>query len=275
MAYLAMINICTLPYSFWSIWYQRFRAKQWCPLCLIIQSLLWVLFFFDLLGGYISFTEISAPNIIVISCIYLIPFLAINIIISHISASRQIENIKQELNSIKASDEIFLALLKQQPYFKTDHNVSKILFGNINAKNLITILTNPHCNPCAKMHQDINQLLVQVGHKVCVQYIFTPFGGLEDSALHLISCYYNSKEQRNKIFSNWFHIGRNSKNSFFEKYNYPIDSDIREEYKLHERWCNQTGFRATPTVLYNGYKLPDYYDIKDLLYFVDLDVDSK
>ena len=26
--YLALVNICALPYSFWSVWYQRFKVKQ-------------------------------------------------------------------------------------------------------------------------------------------------------------------------------------------------------------------------------------------------------
>lgn len=37
MSYMGLINICALPYTIWSIWYQKFKAKQWCPLCLIVQ----------------------------------------------------------------------------------------------------------------------------------------------------------------------------------------------------------------------------------------------
>src|SRR5690606_7267284 len=32
--YYALINISILPYTFWSIWYQKSKAKQWCVLCL-------------------------------------------------------------------------------------------------------------------------------------------------------------------------------------------------------------------------------------------------
>ncbi|MBK5722893.1 hypothetical protein JGH11_18650 [Dysgonomonas sp. Marseille-P4677] len=43
LPYLVLINICALPYSFWSVWYQKFKVKQWCPLCLMVQVLFWLL----------------------------------------------------------------------------------------------------------------------------------------------------------------------------------------------------------------------------------------
>lgn len=51
-AHLALINGCCLPYSFWSIWYQRFRARTWCTLCVTVQLILWLEFFSYLLGGF-------------------------------------------------------------------------------------------------------------------------------------------------------------------------------------------------------------------------------
>ncbi|MCM1483684.1 MAG: cysteine peptidase family C39 domain-containing protein [Muribaculaceae bacterium] len=44
MPWLAAVNVCCLPFSFWSVWYQHFRAKAWCTLCLTVQTLLWLLF---------------------------------------------------------------------------------------------------------------------------------------------------------------------------------------------------------------------------------------
>lgn len=49
---LAAINIVCLPYTVWSIWYQRFRAKTWCTLCVSVQCTLWVLFALYMIGGW-------------------------------------------------------------------------------------------------------------------------------------------------------------------------------------------------------------------------------
>ena len=52
--WLAVFNICCLPYSFWSIWYQKYKARHWCTLCLTVQLTLWLTFFCWLAGGWID-----------------------------------------------------------------------------------------------------------------------------------------------------------------------------------------------------------------------------
>ena len=43
LPWLALFNLCCLPFSFWSVWYQHYRAHAWCTLCLTVQALLWLL----------------------------------------------------------------------------------------------------------------------------------------------------------------------------------------------------------------------------------------
>lgn len=50
--WLGIINLCCLPFSFWSVWYQKFRAKHWCTLCLCVQLSLWLQFFCYLFGHW-------------------------------------------------------------------------------------------------------------------------------------------------------------------------------------------------------------------------------
>jgi protein-disulfide isomerase len=42
---------------------------------------------------------------------------------------------------------------------------------------------------------------------------------------------------------------------------------VENEFKKHEEWKEKTGLQATPTILVNGYKLPDHYKIEDLNFF--------
>ena len=44
---------------------------------------------------------------------------------------------------------------------------------------------------------------------------------------------------------------------------------IEAEFQKHEAWKEKTQLRATPTIVVNGYKLPDNYKIEDLRYFTD------
>ena len=47
---------------------------------------------------------------------------------------------------------------------------------------------------------------------------------------------------------------------------------IEAEFRKHEAWKQKTQIRATPTVLVNGYQLPESYKIEDLRYFTNLDL---
>ena len=79
---LAAINILCLPYTVWSIWYQRFRAKTWCTLCVCVQCTLWLLFFTYLAGGWTGrifpLSISSLIGFIVAGCVYVAVLLGIN-----------------------------------------------------------------------------------------------------------------------------------------------------------------------------------------------------
>lgn len=277
VSYLAVINICALPYSFWSVWYQKVKAKQWCPLCLIVQSLLWVVFIANLIFGFIQIPNFNIENILVVGCIYLIPLLAINIIIPKLSDGERMEQITQEINSIKADEDIFCNLLKKQPQYEVDKSTSHIILGNQDANILITVFTNPHCNPCAKMHSRIEELLTQTD-KLCIQYIFSSFDESLDLSNKFLTAIYlnNSSEKTKGIYAEWFEKGKSAKEEFFKKYQVNYNNkNVEQEFEKHKLWKENTGLRATPTILVNGYKLPDNYKIEDLKYFTNLEIDSK
>ncbi|MCH5238878.1 MAG: hypothetical protein J1F38_01520 [Muribaculaceae bacterium] len=52
--WLSLINICCLPFTIWSISYQKFVAKHWCTLCVCVQASLWLQFISYLLGGWMK-----------------------------------------------------------------------------------------------------------------------------------------------------------------------------------------------------------------------------
>lgn len=77
---LALCNICCLPYTFWSIWYQRFRARHWCTLCVGVQSTLWLLFFCYLGGGWLGKAFPLHPDFAVLLAVYVFTVLFLNML---------------------------------------------------------------------------------------------------------------------------------------------------------------------------------------------------
>ena len=99
--YIVLINICALPYTIWSVWYQKIVAKQWCPLCLLIQTTLWVLFINNFTFGHILWPTFTIQAILLSGCIYIFPVLFLNIIIPKLSDAGKMEQVTQKINSVK------------------------------------------------------------------------------------------------------------------------------------------------------------------------------
>lgn len=79
---LAICNVCCLPYTFWSIWYQKFRARHWCTLCVSVQSTLWLLFFAYLGGGWLGASTPFHVDFLVLLAVYLFAVLSLNQILA-------------------------------------------------------------------------------------------------------------------------------------------------------------------------------------------------
>lgn len=275
---VVLINCCALPYSLWSVWYQRFRAKEWCPLCLIVQVLLWLLFTVSLIfGSFKSVASISVLELVVSGSIFFISISSINALLPYLTDRKMLNNIQQKYNSLRIDETLFRARLMKQNCHETNREFSSIIWGNEKAKNLITIITNPHCGPCAVMHKRIKELIDKIGDKVCVQYIFSSFSEeLESSEKFLIAVYLSNnigEEDKERIFDEWFEYGKFQREDFFRKHNLNLEDQlVLTEYEKHKLWNKNNQISGTPTILINGYEMPQEYTIEDFRYFVDLEI---
>lgn len=82
IAGLALCNICCLPFTVWSIWYQHWRAHHWCTLCVCVQASLWLLFAGYLFAGAITFTVAALMQASVIAAAYIAVMLTVNAIVN-------------------------------------------------------------------------------------------------------------------------------------------------------------------------------------------------
>ena len=283
---IALINILTLPYSFWSVWYQRAKAKQWCVLCLIVQVLLWALFIVHYLFGYIRIPPFSY-SIIQLFSFYAASVLGINALVPKFNAARAVPILRQAINGMKADESVFKALLKQQPFYETSDSDSIIRFGNPDSPLRLTILSNPYCNPCSRMHKRIEQLLKKMNNNMSVQYILSSFEeSMNSTNKYLIAACFASpptpspkwrggeEESLQQIFTDWFEKGKALRDDYFKGMNLDMDNpEIETEFQKHEAWRKKTQLRATPTVLVNGYQLPENYKVEDLRYFTEFNIE--
>lgn len=89
LPWLALCNLCCLPFTFWSIWYQKFKAHKWCTLCVCVQGSLWLLFFCYLFGGWLKMAYPIAPQFFILGLTYLAVMLGINAIMPLIENKKE------------------------------------------------------------------------------------------------------------------------------------------------------------------------------------------
>jgi protein-disulfide isomerase len=78
-----------------------------------------------------------------------------------------------------------------------------------------------------------------------------------------------------QIIGDWFEKGKLLKGEFFKDLDLDLNNPaVETEFQQHEAWREKTQIRATPTILVNGYQLPDTdnYKIEDLRYFTILTI---
>ena len=87
--WLSLINICCLPFTVWSIWYQKFRAKHWCTLCVSVQLSLWLQFICYFFGGWQKPVFPLEIGFFAMGCTFVMVLLALNRLLPHFNNKEQ------------------------------------------------------------------------------------------------------------------------------------------------------------------------------------------
>lgn len=271
---LYVLSFLAVVFSIWSIWYQFVKSKQKCTLCLCVQAvvLLNALFLFLSAGSILLFGTYAFLNeLFVYGCSFVFILLVVNRIASLVADKVKENHIVQELSALKYDDEVFLHLLKKQSHDEVSDEDSKICFGDRNSPMQITVLSNPHCRPCALMHERLKKLMARANRSICIRYIFSYFSNIESNKVLIDAYLRNDENTTEKIYDEWFDKGKVRPKQFMLDHGLDIkDRGVDDIFDRHERWRKKYNLYATPTVLVNGYLLPSYYKVEDLLYFKDL-----
>lgn len=267
--YLLLITGLSLPFSFWSIGYQKWVAKQWCTLCILSQLILWSLFLFNLPELPLQPEFYNIRKGLWIGASYLLVVAMVNRCVHAWEQKKKSENKWKEANRIRMDESVFKLQLSKQKHYPAGEEVSSILFGATRSATLITIVTNPFCSHCAELHKELDELNYFRYTDYCVQYIFNSYSfdlRIIDQLLTFVY-FRQEKEVVKRIYREWFTSGNSDPNTFLVKY-----GRDKEEYALFLQenckqwmWCKENNIVKTPLVLINGYPLPEGYSLRDLL----------
>lgn len=156
-----------------------------------------------------------------------------------------------------------------------------IIMGNPNAEHTLTMVTNPFCQPCAKTHKVVEDLL-STSENINCQVIFSASNSQGDKrgivARTILSL---AGDQQAEALHQWYKNEERNVEKWREKLGVIEEKKAESILEQHTTWCEIAKVEGTPTLYLNGFKMPDLYrlpDFKRVLRFLptmDLQIENK
>jgi uncharacterized membrane protein len=274
---LSLCATASLPFTFFSLYYQWKIIKKWCRFCLIIVVLLWIQFasLFHVLSRQ-SWQYIT-PKDILFTGIILSTTASVWIQMRKlIQDNRMLEKESIEASRFKRNSTVFAALLAKQRSVDITPWQGDLQLGNPAAALQFLVVCSPYCIPCATTHQKLHTLLDRYGQQIGLTVRFAiATGENEDQKKQAIQYILQHIEEatagRNdsariiytrEVLHQWFTLMDYNKFSA----RYPLKANNNHDYRLHlyERWAMKSAITFTPTIFMNGFELPQAYTAEDL-----------
>lgn len=270
---LSYINLLTLPYTGYSLYYQKVVVKQWCPLCLSVLAITWCLFVISLIGGAFSFSVLQLlPSFICFVVSMSISALLTYMIWRQGIMSRKLEYSAVSYRTIKYNKGTFEALLQKEKKVKVPVDGYGLILGNPEGTVHIIEACNPLCGHCGIAHGVLCKLL-EDNPNVCLQIMFVM--GPDDAGYDLmpIDLFLTlSKEGKDMSLAlkDWYAQTTKDAALFGREHavNLCRNKENDEEARKMSYFCKSMEITHTPTFFINGHELPDLYHVGDLKYFV-------
>ena len=266
-----LLLLSTTPVIFLSLYYQKFVEEKWCPICLVIISVIT----FELI--YIFFIQninfnISTTSLIIFGLVYVFATLIWFILKDILIQLKELKEFQFTGNRFMRNYEIFKSVLLSEE--KKELAFTPIILGNKESNTEIAIITSPFCSYCKDAHEIIEKILVSNRKNLKIKILINTDidSQTEEEKMFfrsLISIYIEKGEEFFiEALSYWFKI--KSLKDWGSIYNSTFDSEkIDPIYKLQNQWCIKENSFQTPSIFINGYRYPKSYDRKNLSFFIN------
>jgi hypothetical protein len=273
---VAWLNIVALPFAIYSITYQ-YHTKNWCVLCCAVQGILMLEFIANLLqpGGYMLRQTLTVNDIIPLILAFVFPLSIWAVLKPVLSKVSFLKPLQQQLKKFKSDPDLFRHMLTSQEYHFISDELMPVLLGERKAKTIITVISNPYCEPCSTAHLMLDTWM-QENDQLGLRLIFVNDSKEGDTqtqvARHMIALgLMEDTKTVQEALTDWFKQTRKDYTTWARKYPVLIINTARVAAAKQKEWCLKAGIYHTPTILVNGYPIPQPYQFDDLKYLLQQD----
>ena len=259
-------SLGTVPYIFYSVYYQMYVLRSWCLLCIIVQIVFLLALILSCLllfsSKFSSFSIVNTIPIILIVLVVLIGYLCIKYLLKSIMLYKN-EAVSYRNFKLQYVETCFWDS-------KQAVTLPDTLVFHQNAKVRISVVFSFGCTPCVYKLSEIIRT-IENDPNIAIEFIFYSNSKRLKQELPLILYFMNLYFTRNE--REFLHELRqyvmnypNSKKTVIDLWNKneEVNEKLRYSVKEHFRWCVLNDIRMTPTYLLNGRFVDGHYTLEEI-----------
>jgi uncharacterized membrane protein len=158
--WLFVLALCALPYTFFSLWYQTFKVKLFCPMCLGVISVLWTETAFAIVNWKnLAFVPLSPVTVFSLLAGFALPVIVWAYVKPLWKEYNRVRNFEYKYLRLKSAPDVVRAIMMQEPVRDMGFTADEINLGTTDAPIHITIVISMHCKPCIDAWHLLNKWL--------------------------------------------------------------------------------------------------------------------
>jgi uncharacterized membrane protein len=271
LSILAILSALVLPYTAFSVYYQALVVRVWCPLCVLVQVVLWLNF--GLLFSFLPFNYLHLfdyQSFTILGFSFSLPILGWFGYKPTLAQAQKLPFIEKKLSHFQRNSELFNAWLTVSSPLEREfcQLTTDIVLGNTNAPMNILLVSNPLCAPCEVAHQQLIQFQKQYPDelKITVRFLLDSQANTPKNQIirHFLSL--ANLVDYSEALSDWY--AQRNYTQWAKKY--PVNQFIDYEGLIPViDWAKQHNIAATPTIYLAGKELRNPYTVADLKYHLN------
>ncbi len=275
-AIIRILSLGGLMAAVYSIYYQAFSIKKWCPLCLgIVGVLLLQATTVFVVNTDNTVSIISLQSLLVIAISFALSVSAWFYLKSLIKNQKEFRTLAVKHQSFKRKFSIFNTLYNQEEKLESNPSIAnELVFGNIHAPITITLVTSPFCFYCKAAHRDIMDILHNAKNDIKLQIRFMADPEQSENALYkivseVLHIYHTQGPQASLNILDILYKDGTDLNEWILKTNIHYNPSYDKVMSEQVAWSEANKINFTPAFYVNDRSLPQEYDRKDILLFLE------
>lgn len=265
-----ILLLVSIPVLFLSIYYQKFVEKKWCPICMVIISIILLELGYLTLYQNIIFA-ISTKSVVIFGFIFLFITIIWSALKKLLTKQKELKEYQLKAIRFERNYDVFKNSLFAKD--KVQLPQSPLLFGNKESKTIITVISSPFCSHCKGAHELMETILEKYHNDVQIQVILkTNIETANEESKKLFRSLMKIYQQVGesdfiKALNNWFR--NKNKKEWFNSFPINTTTEFDGMFSTQYKWCEENDYNFTPTIFINGFEYPKEYSRESLSFFIN------